>query len=404
MPLVRLAWRNLWRHRRRTLLLVLVVGYPAATIVFFWGFTDGFTESVLSSHGRLVSAPVVVSTPLYQEDPDPEHALPDLGFVEELRRHPGVQAVTMRLAFPALVTSAYTSAGVEVRGVDARAEPHVSRVAQHIQDGRMLERPGEVVLGAGLARRLDVRLGERLVIDAASLAGPQAAGLVLVGVVQTGVAVVDDGLVWVHLDDARRLTGVATATEVALQVPRGREDALAASLQQVLPEGVRAYGLRQRLGGLWEDLQAQRVENMVLGLFLSMFAAVAVVSTVLIRVMQRTREFGMLLALGMNQRQLARMVMAETVLVSALGWGAGLVAGYATTVALSRVNLLGGLLSQAYGELFAQLGLPAEVYTVARPAHALYASMTVATSVLLALFAPVARVLRLEPVRALRSE
>lgn len=404
MPLVRLAWRNLWRHRRRTLLLMVIVGYAAAVIVFFWGFTDGFLESVLESHGRLLSAPVVITTPAYQDDPDPEHALPDLAFLDAVRRHPLVQAAAVRVAFPALVTSPYASAGTEVRGVDPAAEPGVSRVARHVAAGRMLERPGEAVLGAGLAERLDVRLGERLVVDAASLAGPQAAGLVLVGLVRTGVTAVDDALVWIHQDDARRLSGVATATEVALQVPWGREEAVASSLREVLPPGVGAYGLRERLGSLWEELRTQRVETTVLGLFLSLFAALGVVSTVLISVMQRTREFGMMLAMGMSQRQLARLVVWETVLVGALGWAGGLVVGYALTFALSRVNLVGALLSGAYGQLFAELGLPGEIYTVSRPAYALYASSTVLTAVLFSLAAPVRRVWRLEPARALRSE
>lgn len=404
MALVRLAWRNLWRHRRRTLLLMLVVGYATVVIVFFWGFTDGFTQSVLGSHARLLSSPVLVTTEAYHEDPDPENALRDLGFVHALRGHPSVQAVAVRLTFPALLSSPYTSTGAEARGVDPQAEPAVSRVPQYVVGGRMLERPGEVVLGARLAERLDVRLGERLVLDTASLAGPQAAGLTLVGIVQTGVSAVDEALVWVHLDDARRLTGVATGTEVALAVPWGREESVAGSLEPLLPSGLHAYGLRERLGGLWEDLQAQRAENTVLGLFLSVFAAVAVVSTVLVSVLQRTREFGVMLAVGMSQRRLAALVTWETLLASALGWGLGLAVGYALTWGMGRVNVLGPLLAGSYGELFAQLGLSSEVYTVSRPVYALYASSTMAMAVLFSLLAPVRRVLALEPARALRAE
>lgn len=404
MPLVRLAWRNLWRHRRRTLLLVLAIGYATLVIVFFWGFTDGFIESVLTSHARLLSAPVLVTTPTYQEDPDPENALPHLDFLDALRRHRSVQAASVRLTFPALLSSAYTSSGAEVWGVDPLAEPAVSRVPQHVAQGRMLERPGEVVLGAGFAERLDVRLGERVVLDTASLAGPQAAGLTLVGIVRTDVEAVDQGLVWVHLDDARRLTGVPTGTEVALNVPRGQEEAAPELLAQVLPPDVRAYGLRQRLGSLWEDLQWQRVETTVLGTFLSVFAALAVVSTVLVSVLQRTREFGVMLAMGMKALQLAGLVVWETLLASALGWAAGLAAGYTLTLLMGQVNVLGALFRGAYGDLFAELGLSGEVYTASRPAYALYASTTMAIAVLFSLGAPVRRALALEPARALRAE
>lgn len=404
MPLLRLAWRNLWRHRRRTLLLMLAVGYATLVIVFFWGFTDGFIESILGSQARLLGAPVLVTTPAYQEDPDPDRALPHLDFLEILRRHPAARAVAVRLTFPALLSSPYASAGTDVRGVDPAAEPLVSLVPRHVVQGRLLERPGEMVLGAALAERLDVRLGERVVLDTASLAGPQAAGLTLVGLVRTGLGQLDDALAWVHLDDARRLVGVTSATEVAVDVPRGHEDEAAASLSQALPPGIRAYGVRERLGGLWEDLRAARVEVTVLGLFLSVFAALAVVSTVLVSVLQRTREFGVMMAVGMSHRQLAGLVAWETLLASALGWAAGLVGGYALTLWMGRFNVLGPLFGGTFGDLFAQLGLPHEMYTLSHPAYALYASSTMAMAVLFALLAPVRRVLGLEPARSMRAE
>ena len=404
MILIRLAWRNLWRHPRRTILLGLAVAYATLVIVFFWGFTDGFIDSILVNQGRLLSAPVLITTPAYQEDPDPQHALPDLDFLATVRAHPSVRGVAVRLTFPVLVSSPYASMGTEARGVDPAAEPAVSLVPDRIVEGRMLEAPGEAVLGAGLAERLDVRLGERVVVDTASLAGPQAAGLVVVGLARTGLSSLDETLVWVHLDDARRLTGVTTGTEVALDVPRGQEESVAASLSGVLPSGIGAYGLRQRMGSLWADLRSGRAEVVVIGLFLSVFAALAVVSTVVVSVLQRTREFGVMMAVGMSPRQVSTMVVWETVLASALGWLAGLAGGFALTALMQRYNILGPILGQSYGALFAQLGVPEEVYTVTRPAYALYASSTVAMAVLFALLGPVRRVRALDPARALRSE
>ena len=73
--LARLAWRNLWRQRRRTLLLVVVVAYATLAIVFFWGFVDGFLDSIMNAQGRLIAAPVLITTERYHGDPDPSNAM-----------------------------------------------------------------------------------------------------------------------------------------------------------------------------------------------------------------------------------------------------------------------------------------------------------------------------------------
>ena len=183
----KLAWRNVWRQRRRALLLVLVVAYAVAATIFIWGFNRGQTQSLLSNQARYLRAPAIVAAPGYFTDPDPENALPNLDFVPRAEG---------------------------VRGVAGRLEPLVSSAPSKITEGRMLNGPNEVVMGAGLARELDVRLGERVAVEASSLAGPQALGFILVGTVKSDVPAVDDGLVMISFTSScPQLTG-------QLQVPQ----------------------------------------------------------------------------------------------------------------------------------------------------------------------------------------
>ena len=403
-PLYRLAWRNVWRHRRRTMLLIVVVAYTTFFTVFIWGFIEGFFGSVLNDQARLISAPVLVQTMRHRDDPDPENALPSLAFIPDLLRQPGVAVASPRLEFPALLRSPYTSEGALVRGVDPGLEGRVSRVPALIGAGRMLGETGEVVLGIELAHKLDARLGERVVVDAASLAGPQAAGLTVVGLVKSGVTLVDQSAALVHLDDARRLTGVATATGVALDVRRGQEDAIARRVQPLLPDGVSAYPLSSLLGVIQKAIVAHQIEMIPLGLIFSVVAVIAVTSTVVVSVIERTREFGMITAIGLGPRRLARVVMLESVLATAIGWAVGLVFGYAATLALGRWNVLGPIIGSAYGQAFASLGMTGEIYAASKPVYALYASVTVVLAAVSALLAPARRVRHLDPGRALRME
>lgn len=401
--LIRLAWRNVWRHRRRTILLILVVAYAAFAIIFYWGLIDGFSESVLTAQARFVGAPVLIMTPAYRDDPDPEHALPDLTFVSTVRGDPRVRRVAPRLEFPALIRSAYTAESVLVRGIEPGPEGAVSAVPAHVVAGRMLRGPGELVLGKGLAARIDVRLGERAVVDTAGPAGPRAAGLVLVGLVESGVPQVDDRFTLVHLDDARRLTGVQTATALALDVARGQEDAVAAGLEPRLPRTVAAYGPSAMLGAIRRDLESNRISSIPIAFLFALVAAAAVTSTATVSVIERTREFGMVAAVGLAPARLARVVMLESVIISLIGWAVGLAAGFGALAVMARVNIL-GVAFRSYVGAFAALPLTEEIYTAVHPVYALYASMTVFVAALLAVLIPARRVRRLQPARAMRME
>jgi ABC-type lipoprotein release transport system permease subunit len=397
-----LAWRNLFRQRRRTLLLVIVVAFATAGTVFFWGFVDGFEHSVMAGHARFIGAPVLVMTVDQRADPDVEHALPDLGFVAELERHPAVAAAAPRLEFAGLGRTAYASAPLALRGVDPEREHLVSDIPRHVREGRMLHAHGEAILGVDLAERLDVRLGERLALDTSGIAGPRAAGLTVVGLIDSGMAFVDRGAVLIHLDQARELTGVSTATAVALDVPRGREEHIAAELDARLPAGVRAYGVRELLGPVREHFQAHRNRMLVIGGMFAVFAAMAVTSTVLVSVIERTREFGVIAALGLAPASLSAMAVAEAVLGTVLGYGLGLVAGYAVLWWLSTVNVLGPLLFASFDAAFASLGLSNEFYMALQPAYVGYATTTIVVAAVFAILVPARRLWRLEPASAMR--
>ncbi|MDX2007007.1 MAG: FtsX-like permease family protein [Meiothermus sp.] len=401
--LPRLAWRNLWRHRRRTWLLMLVVIYATVSIILFWGLQDGFFDSMMTGNARFLSAPAIVSSEAYFHDPDPANGLSSLAFVDALKGQPGVRNVAPRLEFPGLLRSAYTSQGVQARGVDPGLEAGVSGIPGSIRQGRMLQKPGEVVLGKNLAARLDVRLGERVVLEVSASAGQQAAGLTLVGVADSGVAAVDDGAVLLDIGQARGLTGLKTATGVALDVPRGQEAAVARAVQPVLPGGTRAYDLSQLLGGLSQAVGTKQASITVIALLFSIFAALAVTSTVLVSVLERTREFGVTTAVGMNPRRMAQMVTLEAVFATSLGWLIGLAVGYGVNAWLANFNVLGPLFA-GYGGAFQSLGTGQEIYTAQKPVYALYAAGTIALAAIFSVWIPARRVLRLNAAEALKTD
>ena len=402
-PLFKLAWRNLWRHRTRTVLLILVVAYATFTVAFLWSFNNGANTSAVRANANYISAPVRVSTEDWAFDPDPEYALASLEFVERLQQLPRVEAAVPRLGFPALVRSAYASQGVLARGVDPQGEPRVSKLHQVVAEGRWLQGPGEVVLGFKLAQRIDARIGERIVLDVAALAGPQAAGLTVVGLLRAYIPPLDEGAVLVSLQQARTLTGVETATEVALKVPWGREAAVASAARSVLPEGTQADGIWDLLGAIKTDIELENRFMPLFGLLFSLVGAFAVTSAVFVSVIERTREFGITAALGLPPRALALMVTLESIFTAALGWLVGLVVSYALIWYFATHNVLGPLFRELL-EAFPAVGITSEIYTDLDPVYALYATITIVLAGLFAALVPARRVLNLKPAQAMKVD
>jgi ABC-type lipoprotein release transport system permease subunit len=403
--LAKLAWRNLWRHKRRTQLLLAVVAYASIAIIFFWGFFDGVVDMMVTSQARYLEAPVLIASEAYVRDPDPDRALADLAFLDDVRALPDVRAAAPRLDLPALLRSPYRSIGTTVRGVDPAQEPAVSELPGHVAEGRLPTAPGEIVLGRRLAERLDVRVGERLVLDVQSGAGAQAAGLAVVGLFDADIRSVDERVAWIHLDDARALTGAATATGVALDVPAGRERAVAAALNEgdALPAGVAAYGIHDQLSGLLAGIETKRVAMMpIVGLF-ALFAAVTVMSTVVVSVIERTREFGVTASLGMTQGRIARMVMLEAAFVTGLGFVAGSATGYLLNWILSATNAMGPMMKSVYSGILDNFAISEEIVVGLSLGYLGWTALTVLLAAALALAVPGRRIRALQPAEAMRA-
>ncbi len=398
--MARLALKNLLRHPTRTLLVALVVAYVVVANLFYLSVMDAYEESVRYAYARFIAAPVVVARTEWFEDPAPEHGIEDL---EAVRAAVGDRLHTLRLGFSALAESPYQSEGVEATGVEPEAERRLSRVPGRVEKGRWLEGPGEVVLGHELAKRLDVRVGERLVLSAAHLAGPRSAGLRVVGLLRARVGAVDRYRLYLHLEDARRLTGLATATHLAVDAPRGREARVAGEIAARLPPGYAARDAWALVGPVKTDIELGRALARFYNLFLALLSALAVTSTLYVSVRERTRELGVIAALGLDPARLAGMVVLEGVFASLIGWTAGLLFGYGLLYYGSQHNLLGPIFALS-NQIWPEAGLFEEVYLVVRAGYLGPTASVVAAAALLALLFPARYVYALDLPRALRFE
>jgi putative ABC transport system permease protein len=402
LTVARMAWRNLWRHPQRTLLMIAMVAFGSFVIVLFWGIVDGWIASMTHAQVSLDQGSLQIFAAGYRDDPVPGNGLdPDalaaaLAAAEELR---GAHA-TPRLVAYGMLQSAYGSTGIQMRGIDADREPDVTTLDRHVVEGRFIEDSGEILISRYTATNLDVRLGERVVLLVQGSDGPASRPFVAVGLYDSGLHSLDESTVLVPIADARAMTGWNGATSVVVAVPKGRDRQDKAALSTKLGDRFEVDTYLDLNPLLRDMIRISIIEMTPMILILALLAGFGVANTALFSVIERTHEFGIMMSVGMSTRRLAQLVLAESILASIIGFLVGGGSGYLVILYLATHGLnLGRTLSEVTGAI----GMPMVLYTSTSGWYWLGSFSVVVVTGLVAAWYPARRVAALQPTVALRE-
>ena len=303
----------------------------------------------------------------------------------------------------ALASVGERSFGALIVGVDFAAEQEVVNFFDGLQEGRLPQAPDEVVVGRAMARNLGAGIGDEVVLlGTAKEGGIGALALFVSGIYESGQVDLDRTLVFTHLATVQ--DGFALEDEVHALVLRFDDvntvnDRLW-EVEAVLPEGVTVRPWQALLPDVVQGIELDRVSAMLFYGFILVLVTFSVVNTFIMIVFERTREFGMLLALGTHPGVIVRQVLVEAVMM----WLVGAMVGIALAVAIVGIFSNVGIPLGDMAEMAQQYYMPDRLY----PANSL-ASLTLAPVVLLigtqiAALAATGRIWRMRPVEALRSE
>ena len=418
--LVTMAWRNLWRVRRRTWLTAGGVGFAVLLVVFTRSMQIGSLATMVEMATEQMTGHVQVQHPDYLEDPRMRHTVGGLAAVTEtLAGRPGVRAVAPRGTAFALVSAesetGERSFGAQVMGIDPAVEfAMLSKRA--LPGGRPLERTGEALMGSALARNLGAEVGTDVVVLGTGKEGGIAATAVsLVGLFESGVPDLDRGVMLMHFDDFSEAFGLedeAHAIAVLTRDPGSARD-FAADVSASVGNATAGHDAAAGAPRVrpWQELQPELEQyvamelggSLLVAVFLVVIVTFVVVSTFVMTVFERTAEFGMLKAIGMTPAAIFRMVQFEGLWMSLLGVALGLVVAFATVSALA----IEGIPISAFGDfdrLLDRLSMPDALIPVFDATGALVMTATMVVAVQLAAAVPARRIWRLNAVEALRGE
>jgi ABC-type lipoprotein release transport system permease subunit len=403
--LAALAWRNLWRRPTRTLLSLLAISLVCALLVFMRSLQDGVYGQMKETTLRIFDGYAQLQPPGYAEEPSLDLVIHDsAGLASQVRALPGIAAAPRINGFGILANGGRSYAA-SVVGVDPVAETRISTLSGRIAAGRYLAATDSdaAVLGDVLARNLGVKLADRITVLGAGKDGSVAADvLTVVGLYHSGIAELDRSILEMPLARAQETFDMqGQATTIALG------GSSLAAVDRALPRLAvlaHAYGVTVRDWQAMEPAMRDTIDfkytlSLLIYATLVLVVAFIILNALLMSVLERTREMGTLLALGMRQGQIGATVWIELALLAVGGALLGIGAGAAVSLWLSH----SGIVYPIDPKLLAQMGVPSRLFPQLSLTSTFGAPGAVVAVILLGGLVPWARIRHMTPALAMRG-
>jgi ABC-type lipoprotein release transport system permease subunit len=403
MMLLRLAWRNLWRNRRRSLIILTSVVVGLIAIVFIEGVVRGFMRQSLDNQLGAHTAHVQIHRTGYHDNPDISRFIerPDVvdAAITAERR---IAASSRRILATGLLSSARNSTGVLLVGMEPEREGRVTTIGSSIISGRTLAGdPREILMSERMARTLDVGLGDKVVAMSSTRDGRVGSELFrVVGLFRTPISDFDRYHAYIPYATAQALIGVGTEAAEFAMVLTSTADLAAVrdSLQAVLGPSYEVQSYEDLIPTLAATVELTEKSMVIYYIILGIAMIFGVVNTMMMSVFERLREFGVLKAVGMKDGMLFRMVLLEAALLGSLGTFAGLVIGNALNVWIAHA----GLDFSWFSEGLSSWGSGAIIYPIPDPVGSVRGGVIIILMCILAALQPALKAVRLQPMDAIR--
>ncbi len=362
---LKIAWRNIWRNRRRSILTILAIAFACLLLVFMLSFQLGSYADMIRFSLRIHTGHLQIKADGYQKDKDIRKVVSDPGAVAEiLQAQPGVADYTFRANAFSLLSSHDRTYGVMVSGIDPQREARVTTIKHVIRQGAYLSGGdnNEAIIGNLLAENLKVGAGDEMVLLGQARDGSVAASMLTVtGIFSSGQTDMDRSVALITLDTFDRLYFMRGAVHevVAVCPALGDVKPAQAAVQKALDglktrRHLRVWNWQELIPGLLQGIKIDFFSGIIFYMIMVIVVAFSILNTFLMAVFERTREFGVLLALGVTHGRLTRLLLLESSFLCAVGMVAGITGGALITLYFQQ----NGIHISGASEILKSYGLP----------------------------------------------
>ena len=358
MKLNTLAWRNLWRHKRRTLITASSIAFGVLLAVTFTGAGDYFHTRMIDAGANMGMGHITIAAQDYNRAPSSQKPIKGSNTLQVLIADlPEVTSVVARIQGQAMFASARKSVGGTFIAIDPSQESANNNLfIESLIEGAMLSQTAGkgIVMGVGLVRKLKLNLGKKVVYTTTDINGDIVSAVARVsGIFRTGVAEVDGGMALLPIQSVQKVLGYASDEVSLLAISLG-DQRLSHALRDKMQgqpefEHVEVLNWQQTQPDLAGMIAVDKSANRISQLMISLLIAAGILNTMLMSVLERSREFGVMMALGMSPRGLFSLVILESFWLAVVGLIIGIIITIPWYLHMAETGID---LTSAYGDDF----------------------------------------------------
>ena len=364
----KLAFRNLFRNTRRTILTSLLISSSLVVLILVDGLMLGMTKVMVGGITQTLEGEAQVVRKGFRNNFEVEYTIDDpTSVISQIEANKAVEGFGPRVIIGGMIASSYNTTGSLVYGVDAKQELKVSRISDAVVEGLYLSGESrEILIGKPMAELLEVELGDRLVITAATVDTNEITQELfrLSGIFEFGPEEMDKNLVFINLDQAQSVLGMeGNLHQIALRFI-DPEDANKADLQlfnQLNDEENEALGWLDLQPSIGSFLEMSSYATAITGTILFVLTSLGVINSMFMSIYERIYEFGVAKAIGTTPWQIIQLVLFEALLLALISCAVGLTIGYSlgdyfstNGIPMGKMEVSGVLLD---GNLYTTLAL-----------------------------------------------
>ncbi|MEO1263082.1 MAG: FtsX-like permease family protein [Bacteroidota bacterium] len=413
--LFKIAWRNIWRSKTRSIVVILSIAVGVWALSFVLSFSNGITQTFVQNAIKDQYSHIQLHHPKFPEDKNSKYFLGNkTETLEKIRQIPDIEAVTSRIISTGMVSSSRGARGVQIMGITPESEKAVTNFDKHLTDGEFFSegKKNQILISERIAEKLKVKIRNRIVLTFQNMEGEiTAAAFRIVGLFNTGNMLRDETLVYVLENDLKKnlipenpedstiIYSENIANEIAIYLSE------AGNIQQIKSDLKNNFS-DALIEDYWElspdvelyETQIDTSNSIIITIF--MLALIfGIINTMLMAVLERYKELGMLMAIGMNKAKIFFMIVLETLMLAAVAAPIGLGIGFFTVYMLQDT----GIDLSAFAKGLERFGMETTIFPVLDfPLYSRIATAVFITALLASIY-PARKAIKLNPVEALHK-
>ncbi len=406
----KMAWRNIWRNPRRTILTVCAITFASVLLVFMLSFQFGSYETMINTSVKINTGHLQIQAEKYLEKKSIRYAIPEPDKITAiLNTIPEVAAYTLRGQAFALISSQARTYGAVVTGIDPKREAKVSRMKKLMREGDFLTEHDVdlAVVGRLLAKNLRVTIGDELTLLGQGRDGSIAATVVQVkGIFGSGIDEFDRSTMQIPLSNFQETFSMDHAVHEVVVIAKSLSDVsgIKTKIQTALSgldksKSLRVADWQELMPGLRQAIEMDLISGLIFYGLLIIVVAFSILNTFLMAIFERKKEFGVMMAIGTTPRRLTKVLLIESMTMTLIGIAIGIILGIAVTYyfQLNGIDFAGG------SELLSQFGITGRIYPKLSLLSISIGPLMVLFFTLMAALYPALKVRRLRPVEAMTA-